>query len=71
MFAGLLVGKAEEIARLGLVRIGGDRMLESGQRLVGDDAICGGDQRLAKRGFARRTVAVERDRLAPCLLPRH
>ena len=61
----LLVGKTEEIARLRLVRIAGDGALESLLGLIGHDAIGGGDQRLAEIGFARRAVAVERDRLAP------
>ena len=47
------------------MRIAGDGLLKRLLGLVGDDAVGGGDQRLAEIGLARRTLAVERDRFAP------
>src|SRR5580704_7188696 len=53
----LLVGEAEKIPRLGLVRIARHGGLKNVLGLVGHDAVGGGDQGLAEIGIARRALA--------------
>src|SRR6516164_1833867 len=58
----LFVGKANKIARLGVVRVTCHRALKTKLRLVGYYTVGGGNKRLAEIGFPCRAVAVECDR---------